>query len=517
MPLEKTVRIPFDSFTLGAVVHELRGFVGGKIQDVRQPNEYDLALSIYATGSEGVFFFSCHPEYARCHFITKRLANQSSPPQLCATLRARLDGGKLVAVDQIRSDRVLELTFESPLGVYLLVAELMGKHSNLIFMDERRRILSAAKWVGATKSSRPIQPNSRYELPPVMLPGSEVRRSPFLVKLLSASGREHPGPTSPVLSPGNGAYPMSVAPLGLPEFSRSSISIALEQHFALAIPQQAADALKSSLIGQLSRVVLSKEVALSDLQQAQEAGGKAAGWQRMGELILAYGPSQANGGSTLQAWDYDGSEVTIKLDPALDFRSNASLYFERAKKAKGRMGMVLDQIGRISNMRNEILVMMDKIRAESRLNELEQLRQDAIGKRWLNVQAIPSPNKEDRPYAGHRVRELHAPGGFTVLYGENAESNDYLTLRVAKPNDYWLHVRGDTSAHVIVVTQNHPEKVQAETLRFAAKIAVQNSRAKHAGYVSVDYTLKKYVRRPKGAAKGTALYTNEKTIHIETQ
>ena len=111
---------------------------------------------------------------------------------------------------------------------------------------------------------------------------------------------------------------------------------------------------------------------------------------------------------------------------------------------------------------------------------------------------------------------LMAPGGLTVLYGENAESNDYLTLRVAKPSDWWLHVRGHVSAHVVIQTRNQPEKVSKEALMFAAKVAVQHSSLKHSGYVPVDYTLKKYVRKPRGGPKGTALYTHEKTLHVES-
>jgi predicted ribosome quality control (RQC) complex YloA/Tae2 family protein len=102
-----------------------------------------------------------------------------------------------------------------------------------------------------------------------------------------------------------------------------------------------------------------------------------------------------------------------------------------------------------------------------------------------------------------------------ILYGENSESNDYLTLRVAKGNDWWLHVRGHTSAHVIIRTGGKPESVSREAMLFAAKVAVQHSPQKHAGFVAVDYTLKKYVRKPRGAAKGTALYTHEKTLHVE--
>jgi predicted ribosome quality control (RQC) complex YloA/Tae2 family protein len=70
---------------------------------------------------------------------------------------------------------------------------------------------------------------------------------------------------------------------------------------------------------------------------------------------------------------------------------------------------------------------------------------------------------------------------------------------------------------VIITTRNQPDRVQPETLRYAAKLAVMNSTSKHAGYVPVDYTLKKYVRKPRGAAKGTATYSHEKTIHVESE
>ncbi|MDR3690193.1 MAG: NFACT family protein [Fimbriimonas sp.] len=516
MLTERPIRIPFDSFTLSAVTSELGAYVGGKVQDVRQPSEYELSIGIYAAGRESAFYLCCHPEHARCHFITKRLANPSRPPLLCATLRSRVEGGRLISVEQVRGDRMLVLTFQSAAGVHRLVGEFMGKHSNLIFVDDDDRILAASKWVGAAKSSRPILPNTKYILPPVMCAEGFAPRSPFLTKLVTASGEGILDHFAPVLSPGHGAYPVSVTSLGLPEFSRASISIALEQHFALSIPAQATEALRASLLNQLNRVLLAKDVALAELRQAEESGGRATGWQRQGELILAYGPAQAPGSADLVAWDYDGTQIVIKLDPELDFKQNATAYFDRAKKAKGRMAMVLDQIGRISAQRAEILDLLQGVREEPRLAGLEQLRESAVRRRYLNVQPIVSARKEERPFGGYRIRELAGPGGYTVLYGENSEGNDHLTLRIAKPNDLWLHVRGDTSAHVVIVTNNHPEKVQRETLVFAAKIAAQNSRAKHSSYVPVDYTLKKYVRRPKGAAAGAALYVNEKTIHVES-
>lgn len=515
------MRIPYDSLTLAAVAEELGAFVEGRVQGVRQPDANTVVLGLYAGGREAMFLLSCHPEFARAHFVTKRPANPPQLPTFCATLRSRIDGGRLVGVRQIAFDRVLELEFETSEGRHVLIAELMGKHANLILVDEAPRVITAAKIVGRGKSSRPIVSGGKYERPPVMGPeGAPPKLGKFLTNLLEARGQSLDealgGGFRPVLSPGNGAYPLSVAALGLPEFSRASISVALEQYYDLEIPEREAAALKASLLSQFERILLAREAALADLRQAEEQGGRAGRMQRFGELILAFGAAAHEGASVLETADYDGAPVTIKLDPELDYRANANRYFERAKHAKGRLGFVREQIARLAADQDDVLALAARVESETRLDRLRDLQEEARRRRWLTTPAPPAKNKEDRPYEGHRVRELMGPGGVTVLYGENAESNDYLTLRVAKSNDYWLHVRGSQSAHVVIVTRNQPEKISREQLLFAAKVAVQNSPSKHAGYVPVDYTLKKYVRKPKGSPKGTAFYTHEKTLHIES-
>lgn len=510
----KLQKIPFDSFTLSAVVAELRPYVGGKVQNVRQPTDTEIALGLYGNGHEAMLLLSCHPLFARAHFITKRPGNQPSPPQFLSALRSRIDGGRIAEVRQVQGDRILEILVETPEGIFRLVAELMGKHSNLILVEADGRIVGAAKWVGRSKSSRPIQPGAPYHLPPVMTGGEEIKSSPFQQRLAAALGHP-PLPNHPVLVPGHGAYPTSVAVLGFTEHPRASISIALENHFDLAIPAHETDALRTTLVNQLERVLLARDTALGDLRNAEAAGGRAPEWQRQAELILAYGPSAAPGAKALTVWDYDGTERELKLNPELDFRENATRLFERAKRAKGSMGIVRDQIERLSADRENVLALIARVGQATRVDALRDLQEEAKRRRYLTTQVAPTRHKEDRPYEGHRIRELTAPGGWTILYGENAESNDYLTLRVAKPNDWWLHIRGNTSAHVVIVTRNQPDRVQRETLDYAAKVAVQNSPSKHGGYVPVDYTLKKYVRRPKGAAKGTAIYTHEKTLHVE--
>jgi predicted ribosome quality control (RQC) complex YloA/Tae2 family protein len=296
---------------------------------------------------------------------------------------------------------------------------------------------------------------------------------------------------------------------------RGSLSIALEQHYAAAIPAAEADALRSGLLTSLNRVLFARETALFDVQQAVATGERAGEWQRLGDLIFAYGPSAPAGASEIPAWDFEGNEIVLRVDPELTWKENAERYFRRAKKAKARLDELREQAGRLKTERDRVATAIERIESEERLTELARLRDEARDNRWLLSAPALSSKPEERPFEGKRIRELLAPGGWTVLYGENAEANDYLTLRVARPSDYWLHIRGATSAHVVIQTRNAPEKVQREALMFAAQVAVRNSTSKHSRYVPVDYTLKKYVRKPKGAAVGSAAYTNEKTLHVE--
>ena len=500
------MRIPFDSECLAAVAEELRTYVGGKVQGVRQPNDTDVLLALY-NGGEAWLLISASAQFARAYLTTRRPANLPTPPVFCATLRARLEGERLVEVRVPEGERMITLTFSNG---HRLVVELMGKHSNAMLVDPDGRIVGAIKWVSRSQSVRPVVSGASYAPPPVL---GKSAGSPFLAKLREAGGGR--GPWTPVLSSGNGAYPYSVSPLGLSESPRQSLSLALESHYAQAIPAAETEAIRAVLLVSLRRVLLARETAVSDLDQATRAGERAGEWQKVGELILAYGPMTPTGSSTIEAWDYEGLPVRLDVDPEIGWKDNAERHFRRARKAKSRLAEVRDQGGRLRAEAARISDLIGRVERTSDLASVEALRVEARENRWLLVAAAQAKTPEARPFEGHRIREVLAPGGWTVLYGENAEANDYLTLRVARPDDLWLHIRGATSAHVVVQTRKMPEKVQRETLEYAARLAVQHSTSRHSRYVAVDYTLKKHVRKSRGAPKGSVSYTHEKTLHVE--
>lgn len=527
------MRIPFDSLTLAAVTAEVQTYVGGKLQRVVQPDPLTLCLGLYKPGGEGVLMLSADPDFSRAHFVTRRSRNAETAFGLLQATRARVESSHLIGARQIGFDRILELQFDGFDGRHRILAELMGKHANIMLLDDHDRVLACAKTVTSAQSRRPIVPGGRYAPPPFdpkpsildARPGDDLRdlvgASPFLLKWIAANSLSDitaavtQGAYQPVYSPGNGAYPLSLSSLGLSEIPRTSISIALENHHDLALQARAIENLRRSLVSQLKRVILAREVALGDLDQARDAAANAGKHQRMGEIILAYQGLIEPGSDKLSAWDYEGQPVEVRLIPDLTPVENANRFFEKAKHAKARASEVEEQFARLSTDLGDAEGTLLKLEQAQDMLALESLRDYSKSRRWLHIQSGAPKAKEDRPYEGHRIRELAGPGGWAVLYGETAEANDYLTLRVAKGNDWWLHIRGGVSAHVIVRTSNQPDRVSREALLFAAKVAVQNSPSKHAGIVAVDYTLKKYVRKPKGAPKGTALYTHEKTLHVE--
>ncbi len=526
------MRIPYDSVCLAAVVAEVRPLIGAQLQRIVQVDPLTVALGFYAAG-EHRLLLSADAQFARAHLVSKRPEGIKPPPPFCADLRRVLTDSRLLMVRQRGLDRVIELGFGTSQGDFMLIGELMGKHSNLILVDGGGKVVAAAKRVGPSKSRRPVLPGKAYEPPPFeprpsfldAREGDDLSAfegvSPFLKKLLAAGMplREvqdavREGRFAPVFSPEHGAYPLSVAALGLPEVARESIGGALEQHFDSLVAATRLESARSSLLGQLGRVLSARQLAERDLEGALEAAAKAGDQQERAQLILAYQSMVQPGDSELEAWDYAGEPVRIPLDPELNPVENANRLFEKAKKAKAHQGEVAEQLERLRQDRIEIERRIATLETAETIGQVEEVRAEADRRRWLHAQR-PGLAKEERPYEGKRVRELLSPGGWRVLYGENSEANDYLTMRVARPNDWWLHVRGATSAHVVLVTGGKPEKVQTPDLLFAAQVAVRNSPSKHSGLVAVDYTLRKYVRKPRGSASGFALYVREKTLHVE--
>ena len=521
------MRFGFDSAALSCVVHEAQEFVGGRVQRILGLDESTILLRLFR-GREARLLLSADAQTFRAHFCAQKPASRETT-DFIQRLRRSAGDGRIAFIRQRGLDRILEIGIDGPDGAVQLVGEFMGRHSNLILVDEQARCIAALKWVGPKQSRRPILPNRPYEPPPFpprpeILDCDDPARlrefegwSPGLQGLIEAGAswdelrrRWRENDWDPCLHDQFGPSPFPVQGAS----PRATWSMAAEPWFARKAQDDALLRAKTGLRSQLQRVLLAREAALDDLHAAADAADRAGETQREGELILAYQAMVAAGADRLDCWDYEGEPVSISLDPELTPAENAQRRFDKARRAKDRHDEVRLQAGRLTEDRTLLLRALQDLDAAESAEAVAPIRDLAEGRRWLHKTSAPKP-KEERPSQGHPIRELITPGGWRLLYGTTATSNDHLTTKVARPSDWWLHVRGGPGAHVVLQTDNKPDRVQPADLRFAAEIAVRNSVAKHSGYVTVDVTLKRYVRKPRKSAPGFATYTHEKTIIVE--
>ena len=126
----------------------------------------------------------------------------------------------------------------------------------------------------------------------------------------------------------------------------------------------------------------------------------------------------------------------------------------------------------------------------------------------------PRDRRERKDGSRFHPRSYQTKDGWTVLVGRSNQENDYLTHRMAHPEDYWFHAHGVPGSHVVLRREGRKDNPSAKTIEEAAAIAAFFSKARHSSKAPVIYTLKKYVRKPRGAKAGLAMCQREKSIMV---
>jgi predicted ribosome quality control (RQC) complex YloA/Tae2 family protein len=112
------------------------------------------------------------------------------------------------------------------------------------------------------------------------------------------------------------------------------------------------------------------------------------------------------------------------------------------------------------------------------------------------------------------VLEYTLPGGWQVLAGRTDAANDYLSLKLARPDDLWFHVRGMPGSHVVLRVPSSGPEPDREALETAAAIAAYHSKARGGGVVAVACTQARQVSKPAGARPGTVEIRKERVLKV---
>lgn len=567
----------FDSVILAAVAAELKSrLVSGRANGVHQPSPLDVVLTIRKNRISRRLLISAEAQSPRIHLTAAKRPNPKTPPNFCAILRKYLDGALLTGVEQMDFDRILHLKFAAYDGeMFTLIAEIMGKHSNVVLVNAAGRILGTIKPVGRSKSRyREVLPGRQYVSPPAQdranplgiteegfdrlladtfsdlsgMSGSEIADwlaktftgvSPFAAReLVERSGADfvqlgracaeffggvRSGEFSPVLitddlGRSTGFYAFQSVQHAAPnQHQRSSISAVADMYYMSVLPVRAFESAKAEFVSHLRKELKSREEAVTAIREKMAECEGAERLKQIGELILAQTAAVREGASLVTLVDYydpNSAAIEVKLEPQLSASENAEAYFKKYRKAVSGSEALPDRLSETNveiALLRKVLDSAGSITSEDQVGSLLRvLESQGIRTRRQERAAV---EKRKAEFDGHKIARV-VLDGWEILVGQNSEANDYLLARAAKPTDIWVHVKASPSAHVIIRTNGKPEAVPKSVLYGAAELAVKHSDSKHSSLVPVDYTLRKYVRKVKGAPAGKALYQNEKTIFV---
>ena len=161
-----------DGFSMRPLTLELeKNLVGGRVDKITQQNKANLTITIRQPGKTFLLRISLAPQNPSVHLLKKSPENLPEPPTFCMVLRKNLEGGRVAAIRQHELDRIIFIDVDSigaggKIQTFTLVAELIGKYSNLILISDGV-IVDALKKIGTNSSRvRTVLPNQNYQLPP---------------------------------------------------------------------------------------------------------------------------------------------------------------------------------------------------------------------------------------------------------------------------------------------------------------------------------------------------------------
>ena len=569
----------FDGITIANIVKELNDtIVGGKINKIAQPEADELLLTIKNNRTQYRLLISASASLPLIYFTEKNKPSPLTAPNFCMLLRKHIGSGKITAVTQPGLERVIEFKIEhlNELGDLChktLVVEIMGKHSNIIFLNEERMILDSIKHVSLNMSSvREVLPGRDYFIPqtqekqnPLTITEEEfyqtVCEKPMPVAKaiytsltglspaaaeeiccrssidgseptasLSKEAKIHlyhtfarmmedvtNGDFSPNIVYNEEGEPIEYAAFLLCKYDGftvkkfQTISEVLELYYAQK-NQITRIRQKSSDLRRIVQTALDRNRKKFDLQSKQMRDTtKMDKYKVYGELINTYGYNLEEGCKSFQALNYyTNEEITIPLDATMTPQENAKKYFERYNKLK-RTAQALEE--QIADTESEILH-LESIQAALDIarqeNDLSQIKDELT--EYGYIKKHTSNNKKKMQ---SKSKPLHyiSSDGYHIYVGKNNYQNEELTFKFATGNDWWFHAKKMAGSHVIVKSNN--EELPDRTFEEAGRLAGYYSSGRTAPKVEIDYIQKKHVKKPNGSKPGFVVYYTNYSLIIE--
>ena len=547
----------FDGLFTISMTTELQQLVTGRISKIHQPNAQEILMQIRAQGKNFKLLFSVHPSYSRVQITNETIDNPATPPLFCMVLRKHLEGGIITSIRQHETDRIIifQIQSKNEIGDDItreIHMEIMGRHSNFLLIDPSRNlILESIKHLSPSMNSyRTILPGQSYIAPPAQnklnpLQLSEnlieviqsIKESKEIVEQISGFSPLHAkellhrfnegtdrieiysaymkefeqGGTAIQIVEANGKTyysPNDLTHLDGVKYKEETLGNLLDRvYFAKAerdrVKQQAGD-LERWLQNELNKLKLKMKKLQKDFEQAE----KLDTFQLYGELLMANAYAIEKGLKEVELVNYyDENEktVVIPLDNRKTATQNAQAYYNRYTKAKTALLKIEQQFKITKDDINYFELLLQQVMQASP-TDIEEIREELMEQGLLKARASKKKKKPTKP----TPEKFIASDGTEISVGKNNKQNDFVTFKLAKKTDTWLHTKDIPGSHVVIHSDNPSETALLE----AANLAAYYSKARESASVPVDYTTIKQVKKPSGAKPGFVIYFEQTTLFV---
>jgi predicted ribosome quality control (RQC) complex YloA/Tae2 family protein len=567
----------FDGMTISCIVKELQDkLIGNRIYKIAQPEKDELILTIKGSCGQARILMSAD---ASLPLLYQTSSNKTSPmtaPNFCMLLRKHLQNARIVSITQPGLERIVRFELEhlNELGdlcrKYLII-ELMGKHSNIIFCDDKNMIIDSIKHIsGMVSSVREVLPGREYFIPKTQNKAELLESSDDDIKsILTAKAMPlfkaiYSGFTgiSPCIAHEvcyragvdsdksvselddkelgavvselvkiaddikNGNFtpnvvyenkqPVEYAVTKLSSYTEENtkyydtVSELLEYYYA---EKNAITRIRQRSVDlrKIVQTALERNVKKYDLQLKQlEDTEKREKYRIYGELLNAYGYGVEAGAKSMEALNYyDNQMVTIPLDPMLTTGENAKKYFDKYQKLKRTYEALTTLTKETKEEIEHLSSIATSLDIALKEEDLVQIKEELIESGYIRRKGGAKRERiTSKPF--HYV----SSDGYDIYVGKNNYQNDELTFKFATGNDWWFHAKGIPGSHVVVKSNN--EELPDRTFEEAGRLAAHYSQARGQEKVEIDYLQKKNVKKPNGAKPGFVVYYTNYSLVIDS-
>ena len=572
----------FDGIVTKAIVTELSELTGARIDKVFEPNKNEIILGLYSEKKNYALDICIESQNCRINLTTNAKPNPQIAPNFCMLLRKNLIGLKLKNLITFDLERLIVLEFEGFDDVddiisKKLIIELMGKHSNIILLDDNNIIIDSMRHIRELDENfRDILPHTKYSFPTSTKKSFlELRDFEKFSNCISCTNIEDL--PSQISNTFNGISKNFISAiirhLEITEINAANLqkiynyitttinnigtdSLSFENiknkeeiiKDYFLIPEKTSDEpfklnffvddfyynketsetfknYRNSLLKLILDTLKKYKKRLYNIDEKLKECEDMDTYRIYGELITAnlYRiPNRNLSEIELENYYDNNNKITIKLDKRFLPSINAKRFFKKYSKLKNALAIVSEQ-------KEDTLKELDYI--ESVVYELEncstieevgaifdEISENNIFKDKKELNTSKKSKIKKSKFTKNKTVSFnplkYTVDGYTVLVGRNNKENDYLTLKYANKSDIWFHTKDFHGSHTILKIDNNVPIPNDNVLVEVAKIAAQHSKAKNSSNVPVDYCEVKYVKKPSGSKPGMVIYSNNKTLNV---